>query len=81
MHGLGLYIYEKDDAPPPTQKPKVATKTKLQPLKVDDKNWPNIIKFVEVNKSNMDLEKLCATFGKKYQITQTVKTAISKMLK
>ena len=79
MHGLGLYIYEKDDSPPPTKK--VETKKKLLPLKVGDKNWPNIIKFVEVNKTKMDLEKLSDTFGKKYQMTQTVKTEIAKMLK
>ena len=80
MHGLGLYIYEKDDSPPPTEKPKVESKKKLKPLKVGDKNWSSLVKYVEVNKK-MGLEGLLASMSKNYQITPAVKTEITKMLK
>ena len=81
MHGLGLYIYEKDDAPPPTEKPKPTTaKKKLKPLKVGDKNCSSLVKYVEVNKK-MGLEKLIQSIGRDYQITQTVKTEIAKIIK
>jgi hypothetical protein len=81
MHGLGLYIYEKDDSPPPTEKPKpTPAKKKLKPLKVGDKNWSSLVKYVEVNKK-MGLEKLIQSIGRDYQITQTVKTEIAKIIK
>lgn len=75
MHGLGLQLWTGEDLPGETT-PEPAPTTKLQPLKVDDKNWAKVCKYVESNKDTHKFDDIIKQLSTKYKIDAKTKTAL-----
>tara|TARA_R110000824_G_scaffold21748_14_gene80831 strand:+ start:6535 stop:7164 length:630 start_codon:yes stop_codon:yes gene_type:complete len=73
------YVVEmqKEFAPPTNGQ--VAKKTGPYTLKVGDKNWGNVLKYVTVNKTQ-GVDKLADTLQKKYKITAAVLKELTKVV-
>ena len=71
MHGLGHYIYAKEDLPDVAPEPVVK-----QALKVGDDNWLNILKFIGANKDK-SLDDISKMVESKYKVTLPVKKALA----
>ncbi len=88
MHGLGLYIYEKDElpektpaaAPKPAVVKKAPVKKAILPLKVGDNNWPKVVMYVRSNKTKLTLPEVCKQLSVKYKITAPIKKEFSKII-
>lgn len=97
MHGIGLYIYEKDELPgtqsPATATKKVATKKPvaktapatngaLPTLKVGDKNWGKFVIYAKSVKAKKSIDEICKSASTKYKINKTeLKKELTKILK
>jgi len=81
MHGLGLSLWIGEDTIDVVKQPKAVSKTpvptKSVELKVDDKNWSKVLKYVAANKE-MGLPKIVKNLETKYNIKAVVKKELSK---
>jgi len=87
MFGLGIYIYAGEDLPETETVVSAAVKpaepatlidNKI-PLKIDDDNWPKVLKYVTENK-DMGIKKIVDSLSVKYNITNIVKAHLTKIV-
>ena len=87
MFGLGIYIYAGEDLPETETVVSAAAKpaepatlidNKI-PLKIDDDNWPKVLKYVTENK-DMGIKKIVDSLSVKYNITNIVKAHLTKIV-
>lgn len=79
LHGLGLYIYAKEDLPESESPNETKSFTHLS-LDIGDENWTKVLKYVTANKG-LGLEKIVNNLKKKYDIKAPIKKEISKLVK
>ena len=79
LHGLGLYIYAKEDLPEAESSASKNTFTHLT-LDIGDENWAKVLKYVTANKG-LGLERIVTNLKKKYDIKAPIKKEISKLVK
>jgi len=77
MHGLGLTLWTGEDVP---EMVVVKPEPKVEELKVGDKNWDKVSKYVEGNKS-IGETKILNQLTRKYTISGTTKEVITKIIK
>ena len=81
MHGLGLTLWTGEDVPEMvTTKTKKPSKPALIELKINDDNWSKVMKYVAENK-DLGLPKIVEQLSRKYNVTSTIKSGISKAIK
>jgi len=95
MHGLGLYLYEKDELPSATtskSKPtngevkkapvKKTAKKDLPTLKVGDDNWAKFVIYAKrEKKKNVSIEEICKVASTKYKVSAAIQKELTKILK
>jgi hypothetical protein len=82
MFGMGIYIYAGEDLPESDEaviKAQEKPKAKL-PLDLGDENWSKVLKYVSEGKE-MGIKKIIDSLSVKYNITNTVKAHITKIVK
>ena len=81
MHGLGLTLWTGEDVPEMvTTKTKKPSKPALIELKINDDNWSKVMNYVAENK-DLGLPKIVEQLSRKYNVTSTIKSGISKAIK
>mgnify|MGYP003313265086 FL=1 len=81
MHGLGLTLWTGEDVPEMvTTKTNKPSKPALIELKINDDNWSKVMKYVAENK-DLGLPKIVEQLSRKYNVTSTIKSGISKAIK
>tara|TARA_R110000751_G_scaffold7210_4_gene29821 strand:- start:587 stop:1255 length:669 start_codon:yes stop_codon:yes gene_type:complete len=97
MHGIGLYIYEKDELPgtqstatapkkvapkKPVAKTAPAKNGVLPPLEVGDNNWGKFVIYAKSVKAKKSIDDICKVASTKYKINMTeLKKELTKILK
>jgi len=97
FHGLGLYIYEKDDLPegavkspaqakksppkPSNGEVKKSAKTPLPTLIVGDENWAKFVIYAKTKKTKLSIDEICKKASTKYKVSAAVKKELTKILK
>jgi hypothetical protein len=80
LHGLGLKLWSGEDLVDSTKTAKVMTSTKID-LAVNDTNWAGVVKYVEANKTKLDLATIVKNLSVKYNLSTSVKKTLGDLLK
>lgn len=79
MHGLALDLWYGSDLVDSVKTTKTPT-SKID-LAVDDANWAGVVKYVEANKTNLDLATIVKNLSIKYNLSTAVKKQLGDLLK
>jgi hypothetical protein len=79
MMGLGLQMWSGEDLIDTVKTAKTPT-SKID-LAVDDTNWAGVVKYVEANKTKLDLATIVKNLSVKYNLSTSVKKTLGDLLK
>jgi len=80
MHGLGLTLWSGEDVPELQAEKKTGPKS--YDLNIGDGNWEKVVGYMaQQNKKGVAFDDILKELGKKYKLTEKVKTELRKALK
>lgn len=80
MMGLGLQMWSGEDLIDTVKTSKPTASAKID-LAVDDTNWAGVVKYVEANKTKLDLATIVKNLSVKYNLSTSVKKTLGDLLK
>lgn len=80
MMGLGLQMWSGEDLIDSVKTAKPASTSKID-LSVNDTNWAGVVKYVEANKTKLDLATIVKNLSVKYNLSTSVKKTLGDLLK
>jgi hypothetical protein len=80
LHGAGLSLWSGEDLIDSVKTSKPASTSKID-LAVNDTNWAGVVKYVEANKTKLDLATIVKNLSVKYNLSTSVKKTLGDLLK